>query len=57
MSRQGLLLFAANAAIVGTLVYELRTGQLAEKNLFLVAAICIFGVNGLLFFLLRRRRS
>jgi putative effector of murein hydrolase LrgA (UPF0299 family) len=49
--------FVANATIVATLIYEVHSGQLAEKNIFIVGTICIFGVNALLIFLLRRRRG
>jgi hypothetical protein len=50
-------MFVANAAIVATLIYEVRSGQLAEKNIFIVGTICIFGLNALLILLLRRRRG
>ena len=57
MSREPGLFFVANATMVGTVIYEVHSGQLAEKNVFIVGTICFFGVNALLFFLLRRRRG
>jgi hypothetical protein len=57
MNRKILLLAVSNATIVGTLFYLRYTGELARKNLPLVAAISFVLLNALLLVRLRGSKT
>jgi len=57
MPRRVLFFGVVNTAIIGTLVYLFRTGELSGKNLPLVGLICFLSMNGLVFLMLHRRRK
>lgn len=57
MNRNVVFFGVANVVIFAMLIYLVKTGQLARDNVLLVGAICLVGVNGLIFLALRRRRE
>ena len=57
MSKRLLYFVTVNATIVGMSIYLFRTGELSGKNLPIVGLICFLGLNCVVFFVLRRRRT
>jgi LPXTG-motif cell wall-anchored protein len=55
MPRKALIFGTTNATIAGMLIYLFRTGELSGKTLPIVGVICFLAMNGLVFFMFRRR--
>lgn len=55
MSRRVLYFGTTNATIAGMLIYLFQAGELSGKTLPTVGVICFLSMNGLVFFMLRRR--
>jgi hypothetical protein len=57
MSQKALIYVVTNLTIFGMLIYLSHDGELKPSDVPLVAAVCFICLNGLVFFMFRRKKT